>query len=346
MTTYTPDFYRMHRDGARRSGEAIVPIVLDLVRPRSVIDVGCGLGVWLSVFRKHGIEDVWGVDGPYVDRSLLEIPPDRFVPADLRNPVRQSRRFDLVVSVEVAEHLPEDRAAGFVESLTALGPVVLFSAAIPHQGGVDHLNEQWPEYWAARFAEHGYLPIDCVRPRVWTDEGVEWWYAQNTLLYVEREVLAREPRLATAREATQGQPLSVVHPRKYLWLIDWLHLLRGVRHDLAAAVPAGAKFIFVDDEQMRDSICPEALPFPEKAGQFMGPPLDDVTALRELDRLRRSGASFIAIAQPAFWWLNHYAEFHQRLRSRFRCVFESERLVVFDLRPATGKPPDKPARSR
>ncbi len=346
MTTYTADFYRMHRDGARRSGQAIVPIVLDLVRPRSVIDVGCGLGVWLSVFRQHGIEDVWGVDGPYVDRRLLEIPPDRFLPADLRNPVRHSRRFDLVVSVEVAEHLPEDRAAAFVESLTALSPVVLFSAAIPHQGGVGHLNEQWPEYWAERFAEHGYLPIDCVRPRVWTDEHVEWWYAQNTLLYVERGVLEREPRLAAAHAATRGQPLSVVHPRKYLWLIDWLHLLRGLRHDLAAAVPAGAKLIFVDDEQMRDSICPEALPFLEKDGQYMGPPGDDATALRELDRLRRGGAAFIAFAQPAFWWLKVYDAFQRRLRARFRCVFEGERLIVFDLRPAAAKRSGKPVRPR
>jgi SAM-dependent methyltransferase len=339
MSGYTPDFYRSHRDGSRRSAEAIVPIVLDLVQPRSVIDVGCGLGAWLAVFREHGVEDVWGVDGSYVDRRLLQIPPERFLPADLRHPVRLPRRFDLVVSVEVAEHLPADCAATFVESLTALGSVVLFSAAIPYQGGVDHVNEQWPEYWAARFAEHGYVAIDYIRPRVWRDEGVEWWYAQNALLYAEREHVEGEPRLRAAREATQLQPLSVVHPRKYLWLIDWLHLVRALRRDLAAVVPPGAELIFVDDEQVRDYVCPEALPFLEQARQYMGPPKDDATALRELDRLRQGGAALIAFAQPAFWWLDHYREFHAYLRSHFPCRLENERLLVFDLRAAAGEAP-------
>jgi SAM-dependent methyltransferase len=332
MTAYTADFYRTHRDGARRSAEAVVPIVVELVQPHSVIDVGCGLGAWLSVFRQHGIEDIWGVDGPHIDRRLLEIPPDRFQPADLREPIRLPRRFDLVVSVEVAEHLPPECAAAFVDSLTALGSVVLFSAAIPHQGGVHHLNEQWPEYWAEHFGRNRYVAIDLVRPRIWRDDRVEWWYAQNTLLYVERERVEREPRLRAAYEATRLQPLSVVHPRKYLWLIDWVHLVRDLRHDLNAVIPPGVQLVFVDDEQVRDHVCPEALPFPEQAGQYGGPPPDDATALRELDRLRAGGAAFLAFAQPGFWWLDHYREFRDHLRARFPCVLANERLVVYDLR--------------
>jgi SAM-dependent methyltransferase len=295
MTSYTADFYQMHRDGARSSAETIVPIVIDLVQPRSVIDVGCGLGAWLAVFRDQGVEDVWGMDGPHVDARLLEIAPERFLPTDLRRPVRLPRRFDLVVSIEVAEHLPPDCATAFVESLTALGPVVLFSAAIPHQGGVEHLNEQWPEYWAERFGKRGYVAIDCIRPRVWRDERVEWWYAQNALLYAERERVERDAQLGAAREATALQPLSVVHPRKYLRLIDLLHLVREIRRDLAVVVPPGARLIFVDDDdQIRDHVCPEALPFLEHAGQYWGSPEDDATALRELDRLRCGGATFIA----------------------------------------------------
>jgi SAM-dependent methyltransferase len=337
MTFYTADFYRKHCDGARRSAEAVVPIVLDLVQPRSVIDVGCGLGAWLAVFRGYGIEDVWGLDGPHVDARLLQIPPDRFLPTDLRQPVRLPRCFDLVVSVEVAEHLPPNHATAFIESLTALGPVVLFSAAIPHQGGVEHLNEQWPEYWVERFGERGYVAIDCIRPRVWRDERVEWWYAQNALLYADRERVDRHPRLGAAREATAFQPLSVVHPRKYLWLIDHLHLIRELRRDLAVVVPPGARLIFVDDDQIRDHVWPEALPFLEHAGQYWGPPEDDATALRELDRLRCGGATFIAFAQPAFWWLSHYREFHRHLRSHFACRLENGHLVVFDLRAGTGE---------
>jgi Methyltransferase domain len=339
MTSYTADFYRKYRDGARRSAEIIVPILVDLLHPGSVIDVGCGLGVWLAVFRDHGVEDVWGMDGPHVEARFLEIPPERFLPTDLRQPVRLPRPFDLVVSLEVAEHLPLNCATAFVESLTALGPVVLFSAAIPHQGGVEHLNEQWPEYWAERFGERGYVAIDCIRPRVWRDERVEWWYAQNALLYAQRERVERDPQLGAARKATALQPLSVVHPRKYLWLIDWLHLVGEIRRDLAVVVPRGARLIFVDDDQIRDHVCPEALPFLEHVGQYWGPPEDDGTALRELDRLRSSGASFIAFGQPAFWWLSHYREFHRHLRSRFPCRLDNERLIVFDLRAGVAGAP-------
>jgi SAM-dependent methyltransferase len=336
MTGYTTDFYRMHRDGSRRSAAAIVPIVVDLVRPRSVIDIGCGVGGWLAVFAEHGVEDVWGVDGPHVDRKLLEIPADRFIKGDLRNPIRLPRRFDLVVSVEVAEHLPPDRAEAFVESLTELGSVVLFSAAIPYQGGVDHLNEQWPDYWAERFSARGYVPIDWVRPRIWRDEGVEWWYAQNVLLYAERERVRDDPRLQAAYEATRLQPLSVVHPRKFLWLVEWLHMVRILRGDLAAVIPPGARLIFVDDEQVRSHVCPEAFPFLEHAGQYMGPPADDAMAIRELDRLRQAGARFIVFAEPAFWWLTHYQEFDHYMRSQFPCRLDNGRLIVFELRAGIG----------
>jgi len=340
MTGYTPDFYRTHRVGSRRSAAAIVPIVLDLVQPQSVIDVGCGLGAWLAVFAEHGVQDVWGMDGSYVDPKLLEIPSDRFLTADLRDPIRLSRRFDLVVSVEVAEHLPANRATTFVDSLTALGPVVLFSAAIPYQGGVDHLNEQWQDYWAELFSIRGYVPIDCVRPRVWRNEGVEWWYAQNVILYAERECIRGEPRLQAAYEATRLQPLSIVHPRKYLWLIDWLHMVRVLRGDLAAVIPPGARLIFVDDDQLRNHVCPDAFPFLEHAGQFMGPPANDATAIQELDRLRRTGASFIAFAEPAFWWLDYYREFDRYMRSEFPCRLDNGRLIVFDLRAGIRPTPE------
>jgi hypothetical protein len=201
------------------------------------------------------------------------------------------------------------------------------------------LNEQWPEYWAKRFGERGYVAMDCIRPRVWRDERVEWWYAQNAVLYAERQRVERDPQLEAARAATAFPPLSVVHPRKYLSLIDWLHLAREIQRDLAAVIPLGARLIFVDEDQIRDYVCPEALPFLEHAGQYCGPPEDDATALRELDRLRCGGATFIAFGQPAFWWLRRYREFHQHLRSRFPCPLENERLIVFDLRAGAGGAP-------
>jgi SAM-dependent methyltransferase len=132
---YGPAFFDAHRDGARHSARAIVPLVLRLVRAGSVIDVGCGQGTWLAVFAEHGAADVTGVDGDSVDRDRLEIPADRFRGHDLARPLSVGRTFDLAVSLEVAEHLPAASADDFVASLAHLAPVVLFSAAAPYQGG-------------------------------------------------------------------------------------------------------------------------------------------------------------------------------------------------------------------
>src|SRR5262249_19742748 len=134
-----------------RSAERVVPLVVSLIRPKSAVDVGCGTGAWLSVFHKFGAERILGIDGNYVDRSRLLIPHDRFVGGDVTRPLNISERFDVVLSVEVAEHVPADRAGDYLDNLTSLGDVIVFSAAIPNQGGISHVNEQWPDYWRALF---------------------------------------------------------------------------------------------------------------------------------------------------------------------------------------------------
>ena len=96
-------------------------------------------------------------------------------PLNLQNPFQINRRFDLVMTLEVAEHLPDTAAANFVESLTQLGPVILFSAAVPFQGGTGHVNEKWPDYWANLFSKHAYVPIDCIREKVWNNPDVQIW---------------------------------------------------------------------------------------------------------------------------------------------------------------------------
>lgn len=213
---YTAEFFDQLRDGCARSAEIIVPIVLELLPVRSIVDVGCGQGVWLAAFQKFDVEDVLGIDGDYVDRGALAIPSSCFRPVDLSLPFTVERTFDLAVSLEVAEHLPPESAAGFVESLTRLAPAVLFSAAIPFQGGTNHVNEQWPEYWAGLFREYGYLPVDVIRRRVWKNESVEWWYAQNTLLFVVPALLEQRARLQAEFERTDPDRLSIVHPKCYL----------------------------------------------------------------------------------------------------------------------------------
>ena len=215
MTPYSARFYQQQRDGSLRSARRVLPHLVELVSPRSVVDVGCGVGTWLKAASELGIDDIVGLDGAYVDRSMLQISPARFVPADLTRPFTVPRTFDAALSLEVAEHLPESSARHFVESLVALAPVVLFSAAIPRQMGEDHVNEQWQSWWVERFAAAGYTAVDCMRRRVWDDPEVEWWYAQNMLLMVRRDHLDASPVLLREHERTNG-PYSLVHPRAYL----------------------------------------------------------------------------------------------------------------------------------
>lgn len=181
---YTEMFFAEQGDGSVASAEVIVPIVLSLFPCASVIDVGCGVGGWLRVFQRNGVSDILGIDGDYVPRDMLKIPRERFKATDLRM-LPDLGQFDIACSVEVAEHLPENCADQFVAALVAAAPVVVFSAAIPHQGGTSHLNEQWQSHWARKFARHGYVAVDCIRPKVFQDHRVEWWYRQNIVVYCD-----------------------------------------------------------------------------------------------------------------------------------------------------------------
>ncbi|PWT84684.1 MAG: hypothetical protein C5B56_15225 [Proteobacteria bacterium] len=180
---YDAAFYNEQSPGSSTSAGIVVPLALALSPFRSVVDVGCGVGTWAAEFQKHGL-DILGIDGAYVDKSLLKISPDYFLERDLREPISLARQFDLAVSLEVAEHLPESRAESFVADLTNLAPCVLFSAAIPGQSGTGHINEQFLSYWVKLFGPHGYRPVDAIRPTIWNDSRVEWWYRQNIVLFV------------------------------------------------------------------------------------------------------------------------------------------------------------------
>jgi hypothetical protein len=184
---YTEQFYREQRSLSRASAEAILPPVIQAVQPSSVVDVGCGVGTWLSTILVAGVTDVLGLDGGWVQTDSLDIPAEQFRAVDLRQPICINRRFDLALCMETGEHLPIERSPGLVSDLVGLAPVVLFSAAVPGQGGTDHINEQWPDFWAELFATHGYECIDAIRWRHWTDQCVEFWYAQNSFLYVAKE---------------------------------------------------------------------------------------------------------------------------------------------------------------
>ena len=217
---YDAAFFEAVDAGSRKAAERLAPALLELVPTRSVVDVGGGRGIWLSVLKELGVETVLGVDGAYVDRSRLAISTDEFVAADLEQPVPVRDRFDLAISLETAEHLTPGRAESFVADLCRLAPVVFFSAAIPYQGGTHHINERPQSYWAALFRAQGYRPADALRKRFWNDLDAGVVYSQNALIYVGPEAMA-SPSLRAAVEATDERMLDVVHPH-VLWSHDSL----------------------------------------------------------------------------------------------------------------------------
>ncbi len=222
--SYGAEFFQSLRDGSRRSAEIVIPELIALFQPTSVVDIGCGTGSWLSVFIERGVADVLGVDGSWTAGTQREISDVLFLEHDLRQPLELNRSFDLAVCLEVAEHLPPEAARPLVESLTRLAPIVLFSAAIPFQGGDGHVNERWPSFWSDLFASHGFRrPID-LRCRFWTNDAVEFWYRQNMACYIANDRLDILRRASSAPGTAPSAPMDVVHPHLYQRLVresDW-----------------------------------------------------------------------------------------------------------------------------
>lgn len=191
------------------SAEIILPFIFNIVNPQSVLDIGCGNGSWLKVCKNLGIKEIFGVDGIQVPISELLIREHEFLKYDLTKKLILERKFDIVISLEVAEHLPEASADIFIDTLVSHSDVVLFSAAIPGQGGQYHLNEQWPNYWHEKFKTKGFQAFDILRGEFWDNESILWWYRQNMILYVKNN-----------EEIFNGltiskKVLSYVHPNLY-----------------------------------------------------------------------------------------------------------------------------------
>jgi hypothetical protein len=194
---------------AVRGARKIWPLLKEMLpRVKSAVDVGCGIGSWLSVLNDDGVQDILGIDGDWVNRKNLAIPEECFHSHDLAEPFTFDRKFDLAMSLEVAEHLPQNKAGNYIDSLVALSDFILFSAAVPWQLGIGHVNEQWPEYWEALFKDRGYRVCDVIRGRIWREGTIPVWYRQNLLLYV------KEDRLDDLHlNGVDGSlPLSWIHP--------------------------------------------------------------------------------------------------------------------------------------
>lgn len=206
---YSTDFYDYIDAGSRASAEVVSGLILGEMKVKSLLDVGSGHGAWAAMWMQAGVKDAIAVDGDYVKRDQLAIPVDRFIGHDLATPLDLKRKFDLVQSLEVAEHLPAERAAGFVDNLVRHGDVILFSAAVPHQGGEHHVNEQPPEYWRKLFADHGYDVFDWVRPRLADRREVKPWYRFNSYIYANAAGRKRLSKSILGAKVPDGEPLEI-----------------------------------------------------------------------------------------------------------------------------------------
>lgn len=187
---YNHDFYESRDRDTKYAADRILDILIEYIKICSVVDIGGGVGTWLKVAgAKFNCpeKDLLLIEGDYVEEDLLQVKETQYKPWDLEKSIQVDRKFDLAISLEVAEHLQEKRAETFCEDLTLLSDVVLFSAAIPGQGGVGHINEQPLHYWVDLFAKQDYSVFDIIRPEIQFDRNIKHWYRQNTVVFVRKD---------------------------------------------------------------------------------------------------------------------------------------------------------------
>lgn len=220
----------IHHDHIHNTDAAfeILPVVFDVIAPQSLLDVGCGTGTWLRVAEKLGVKELTGIEGQHLDQKKFQCPSAQLIIKNLIEPFDLKRRFDLILCLEVAEHLPLESSEDFIASLVRHSDNILFSAAIPCQGGQNHLNEQWPHWWQKLFERHGFKAYDIFRTLFWNNEKVFYWYKQNMILYSKRNYKDLKP--------TEGPVLSLVHPELFIRKATQLRNLQEGRAGVAVGL--------------------------------------------------------------------------------------------------------------
>ncbi len=210
---YDATFYSRHIGGMINSAKQILSLLYKYYEPKSVVDMGCGRGAWLAAAESLGSGKLKGFDGSWIKKEELLSKNIDFSVAnfDVAMP-RIDEKYDLCISVEVAEHITERNAKAFVDVLCSASNIILFSAAIKGQGGVNHINEQWQSYWVDLFKSNNYECYDVLRPALWTNDSVEWWYRQNIFLFQRGNNDTINSELLRSLER---QVLNIVHPKNY-----------------------------------------------------------------------------------------------------------------------------------
>jgi len=184
---YGSNFYEDNQYGSYVSAIEVLKYVMPLYKPSSIVDFGCGTGTWLAAAKQINREiQVIGVDGDYVDTDMLMIEKDEFLPRNLSEELDLHRKFDIAMSLEVAEHLEEKCSDVFVDTLCRHSDIILFSAAHVGQGGDGHVNEQPISYWIEKFKKRGYIWKD-IRDVFKANYDIEQWYRDNISMFIKEK---------------------------------------------------------------------------------------------------------------------------------------------------------------
>jgi cyclopropane fatty-acyl-phospholipid synthase-like methyltransferase len=185
---YDERYYNFVDEGALRNSNSMAESLVRNFKFKSLLDVGCGGGAFLMNLRLFGVR-VSGLE--YSDDGLRrcfnrKLDVIKFDLEDCSKSFTTSMSFDVVTSFEVAEHIPECMADRFVDVLVGNGSLIIMSAAVPGQGGLDHVNEQPHDYWIAKFNKRGFnyniSLTDKIRAE-WAGFGVDKWYSSNVMIF-------------------------------------------------------------------------------------------------------------------------------------------------------------------
>lgn len=211
MFLYDEKFYSNMENISMKMANIMMPYVINWIKPKSVVDFGCGEGIWLSAIKSVDANiEIFGLDGDYISKSRLRIPEECFLPVNLEREIELDRKYDLAISLEVAEHIAEKYSDIFVDSLIKSSDNILFSAAIPGQGGTNHINEQWQSYWIEKFKKRGYFVDISIREFFWNEERISPWRRQNILFFSK-----------SRGEVTERNEIyDIVHPKMYERLLQ------------------------------------------------------------------------------------------------------------------------------
>lgn len=219
MTQYPSDWHDKFGKKTQDSANIILSRLSKLWNIESCVEVGCGQGHWSDAALKLGCKKIHAMDGPWNDPDNLIIDKQFYESKAIDRSFVIEGQYDLAICLEVAEHVDSKYCMDLVNQLTRSAKLILFGASIPHQGGFGHINEQWQGWWAEKFLNASFVAFDIIRPAIWTDDRVHYWYKQNAILYVHKDIADQIDihQAGFCNNWSNGELVyDLVHPEKYL----------------------------------------------------------------------------------------------------------------------------------